>query len=972
MDFNQFFRLLKANLLLLIGVPIILVISVYFFSQNQPKAYVSETTIYTGIASGYSIETQSRTNVDFYGTNMQFDNLINIINSRSTKEQTAIRLLAQHLSLEAPNAQYISQNNFNELQKIVPKEVKDLVVKFGKTGAERDKIKQIRQREEEIQRMERELNRMKNRAISYSTDNNTSDNKSQSGGQGDVIGVADTLNANKYHLVTYGESISSIANQYGLSTGQLIRMNNLQGGNLKVGDRLLISADGSSGKVTSNQYTAQNQYHVVRPKETLYSIARDYRVSLNDLRSWNNLSGDELSIGSTIIVGKEYPDNQQVQSSEPDEGIRNYSDYVISEFRYIDPDEKATERRAKDAIVPPGVDEEDFYRTVENLTAYYQSSDSNFIYELLQYGHPHYSVGAISRAQVARVQNSDLVKITYSSNDPGICQQTLKILTGVFIQNYKSLRARQTDQVVKYFEEEVRKAAQRLKDAEDRLLRFNQENNLINYNEQTEAIAVQKEELDKTYQDKMVEMRAAAASLEKMEAKLIKKDSIFLKSDMITNKRRELSKVSEKLVINQVAEDYDQITSQGVRELRLEKQRLEDEIKLYLDQLFMYQQSIEGVPVSDLLNAWLENVIIYESAKASLNVLQQRKNEFKRIYAIFAPLGATLKRIEREINVSEQEYLELLRSLNEARMRQQNLEMSSNIKVVDPPYYPLTVSGSNTKILMLAAAFLGFILVAFVILVLEYFDNSNKTPDRVRKATSLPMAGIFPDLDIKDENVDMPYVISRVTEIIIQNLSLQLRHTSVNKPTKPYFILLFSTQPEAGKTTVGHYLKEKLESFDSNVLYMNYKESNDLDQGESEYIYDINNRFFEINHVRQLLDSAALRSDNTEYDYILLEIPSIIHNSYPLDLMKTIDGSILISKANDSWQKADQMALDNFMKVSQEEPMFVLNKADKYAIDEILHGVPSTGRTPWNRFKRNVTAPFRVRIKFKDEEEQNK
>ncbi|MDZ7774134.1 MAG: hypothetical protein U5L09_00240 [Bacteroidales bacterium] len=88
--------------------------------------------------------------------------------------------------------------------------------------------------------------------------------------------------------------------------------------------------------------------------------------------------------------------------------------------------------------MPPGVDENDYFRTVENLTAYYQSSDSNFIYELLQYGHPHYSVGAISKTQIARVQNSDLVKVTYASDDPGICQQTLKILTGVFLQNTKA------------------------------------------------------------------------------------------------------------------------------------------------------------------------------------------------------------------------------------------------------------------------------------------------------------------------------------------------------------------------------------------------------------------------------------------------------------------------------------------------------------------------------------------------------
>lgn len=965
MDFNQFFRLIKANLLLLIGVPVILVISVYFFSQKQPKAYTSETTIYTGIASGYSIENQSRTNVDFYGTNMQFDNLINIIGSRSTKEQTAIRLLAQHLSLEKANRQYITETNYRQLQQIVPKEVKDLVVKYGQTGAERDKIEQIKEREQEIQRMEQELNRMKTRTIT---------SQPRSDAQANGKASQDTSNNNpgetrRTHMVSYGESIASIANQYDLTPGQLIRMNDLEDGDLKVGDRLIVSMKGYSAPTAEQQ--VENNYHVVRPDETLYAIAKKYNASINDLRAWNNINEDKLSVGSTLIVGKEFPERQRNRSSSSDqEEIADYSDYVIDEFRYMNPDKKVTERRSKDAIVPPGVDENDYYRTVENLTAYYQSSDSNFIYELLQYGHPHYSVGAISKSQITRIQNSDLVKITYSSDDPGICQQTLKILTGVFIQNYKNLRARQTDEVVNYFEEEVRKANNRLKDAEERLLEFNQENNLINYSEQTEAIAVQKEELDKTYQDKLVDMQAAAATLDKLESKLIKKDSIFLKSDMITNKRRELSKVSEKLVINEVAQNNDAITSQGVKALRKRKKQLEDEIKLYLDQLFMYQQSIEGVSIDDLLNNWLENVITYESAKASLKVLQDRKEEFKRVYAVFAPLGATLNRIEREINVSEQEYLELLRSLNEARMRQQNLEMASNIKVVDPPFYPLTVSGSNTKILMLAAAFLGFLLVVFVILVLEYFDSSNRTPAQLKKVTGLRMAGIFPDLSIKDENVDLPYVISRLTEIIIQNLSLQLRHTSVNKPVKPYFILLFSTQPESGKTTVGHHLKEKLESYDSNVLYMNYKKSADQEFSESEYIYDINNRFFEIDHVRQLLDSGALRSDNKEYDYILLEIPSVIHNSYPLDLMKTIDGSLLISKASETWKNADQMALENFMQVSNEEPMFVLNQADRYAIDEMLHGVPSTGKTTWKRFKDTVSTPFRIRIKFKDDEPQ--
>jgi hypothetical protein len=463
-------------------------------------------------------------------------------------------------------------------------------------------------------------------------------------------------------------------------------------------------------------------------------------------------------------------------------------------------------------------------------------------------------------------------------------------------------------------------------------------------------------------------MLAARASLDELESKLARKDSIFLKSDLLTNARKELSDVTTKLLINQVAEDNDAVTIREVNKLKRKKKELEDQMKLYLDQLHMYQQSIEGIQIKDLLDNWLKNTIKFESAKASLGVLEGRKREFQQTYSIFAPLGATLKRIDREISVAEKEYLELLKSLNDARMRQQNLEMTSNLKVVDPPFYPLTVTQSRTKLLMVVAAFLGFILVLFIILMLEFFDTSGKSPERITKSTGLTLAGAFPDLNYKDERVDMPYIINRMTELIIQNLSLQLRYTSINKPEKPYFILIFSTQPKAGKTTIGHHIKEKLESYDSTVLLMNYKSSDENIANSEEYVYDINNRFFEIDHVKELLDSSALREDNIAYDYILLEIPSIIHNSYPLDLMKTIDGSLLISNSKDSWKKADKMALENFMKVSDAEPMVILNQAGIHVIDELLHGIPSTGKTRMRRIMRALSAPFRIKISVKDED----
>ena len=69
-----------------------------------------------------------------------------------------------------------------------------------------------------------------------------------------------------------------------------------------------------------------------------------------------------------------------------------------------------------------------------------KSSSTNFVYELLNYGEDeHYSLEAISQVKAMRISNSDLMKLTYTVNDPGICQQTLAIYNRVCIKNYKNI-----------------------------------------------------------------------------------------------------------------------------------------------------------------------------------------------------------------------------------------------------------------------------------------------------------------------------------------------------------------------------------------------------------------------------------------------------------------------------------------------------------------------------------------------------
>jgi len=48
-------------------------------------------------------------------------------------------------------------------------------------------------------------------------------------------------------------------------------------------------------------------YHTVVPGDTLYSLARKYRVSVQQLIDWNHLSGTTIRAGQRLIVNASAP-----------------------------------------------------------------------------------------------------------------------------------------------------------------------------------------------------------------------------------------------------------------------------------------------------------------------------------------------------------------------------------------------------------------------------------------------------------------------------------------------------------------------------------------------------------------------------------------------------------------------------------------------------------------------------------------
>lgn len=143
----------------------------------------------------------------------------------------------------------------------------------------------------------------------------------------------------------------------------------------------------------------------------------------------------------------------------------------------------------------------DFQKTYDNFLIYRAKGHNNFINELLSLKHPDYSHAKIlEKISVRRISFSDFLDIGYQSEDPGICQNTLKILCETFITENADVKANQSDAVVSYFEVQLKETTKRLNKAEKDLLEFNEDNLLMNYYEQTKQIAARRENFEGKYQ----------------------------------------------------------------------------------------------------------------------------------------------------------------------------------------------------------------------------------------------------------------------------------------------------------------------------------------------------------------------------------------------------------------------------------------------------------------------------------------
>ncbi len=104
------------------------------------------------------------------------------------------------------------------------------------------------------------------------------------------------------YTVKTGDNLFRISKKYNTTVDYLQKLNNKENQFVFVGEKLKVPTNGTSSNNTTSSSTTQ--IHTVSAGENLYRISLKYGVTIDQIKSWNNLTSDEIEIGQKIKIKK--------------------------------------------------------------------------------------------------------------------------------------------------------------------------------------------------------------------------------------------------------------------------------------------------------------------------------------------------------------------------------------------------------------------------------------------------------------------------------------------------------------------------------------------------------------------------------------------------------------------------------------------------------------------------------------------
>ena len=595
--------------------------------------------------------------------------------------------------------------------------------------------------------------------------------------------------------------------------------------------------------------------------------------------------------------------------------------------------------RQLDASVPAEVkalinhnSEQETYR---NLKAYEKPTQENFLFGLLNY-HPYFGISNItSRLKVVQLERSDIIDIAYSANDPGVCYNTIDILNEVFARQYRDLRYGETLNVIKFFEKEVARLYKVLTDAENDLIKYNVKHRIINYGEQTKQLANLEAQQQVKDNDLRMNIATTEALITYLKRQLGTRAQTIESNQNFTNLVRDITRLQSRIAnLKLMSSENGGANNEAQIELAKAERQLNETTKKVKELTHTLEASNystdTGVKSSELIDKWLEQVLLLEKTKAELGAQDIMKESINSQFLFFSPIGATLDRKGRHIGFIESNYLAMLNALNAARLRQRNLQMSTAVlRILNPPVFPLSAQPTNRMMTLVGAFALTFIFTALYFFIIELLDRTLRDRMRSEQITKIPVMGCFP----KESTLRYRRFNKTISDMALRQLSKTLLPHF--KEGQQNVLNLLSTDAANGKSYLAQELENYWLSLGLQIRRLTYDE--DFLAEDSRYLL--------------AKDIKDICPDIMPNEIAIVEYPNLDDNTISTSLLNMGTINLIVTRANRTWKDVDQKALrDIESRLENKDTLYMyLTEASRYAVEEFVGQLP-----PYTRFNNFV------------------
>ncbi len=369
------------------------------------------------------------------------------------------------------------------------------------------------------------------------------------------------------------------------------------------------------------------------------------------------------------------------------------------------------------------------YKNTEGLNLW--DNDQKGLYNMLR--SMKYNSDAIKdKLRIYRSGDSDFINIEFDSENPELSAFVVNSLSEEFIKYYTYLVKTNQRKATTFLGRLLQEKRDAMNDKVAALRDYKIKNRVLNLEEQSSQLYAQILNYTDRKQQTLEGIASKAGALNEIDRKFNPNERSYLESTLTKVNQNIMSTKEQLRSLHDlyIESGYETRYKNSIDSLQ---NILANQINRYTDQYIYNPLAAKQEIVQQKLTLDIQ----LDMLRYSMNLLEKQLNNLNGEFDKLVPHEAEVQSMEREVDVTSREYLDILHKFN-----QSNMEYGLSIKLnMVQKAMPGLAQASKKMLLVILSGIISFVFCVAVIFILFLIDNTIRTPKALANKTNSAVLG---------------------------------------------------------------------------------------------------------------------------------------------------------------------------------------------------------------------------------------